>query len=154
AAGLTACATETKEEVVTVRRLVAIAVIFVGASIAWSVLGSSVMVRTGQNDSQLGREVQLLWGGQHRQIAPDAWIQRPVVETEIRETKDEKGKVSRREVKNPAIHEIPAALESTRAAVDLDLEHRQKGLLWYATYSVAFRSTYAFRNPDNEPRQL
>jgi hypothetical protein len=139
---------------VTVRRLVAIAVIFVGASVAWSVLGSSLMVRTGENDSQLGREVQLLWGGQHRQVAPDAWIRRPVVETEVVETKDEKGHVSRREVKKPATHSIPAALESTRAFVDLNLAHRQKGLLWYATYTVAFKGTYTFRNPDSEPREL
>jgi hypothetical protein len=139
---------------VTVRRLVAIAFIFVGASIGWSVLGSSLIARTGQFDSQLGREVQLLWGGQHRQVAPDAWILRPVVETETVETKDEKGRVVRREVKKPALHSIPAALESTRADVDLDLAHRQKGLLWYATYTVAFKSTYTFRNPDNEPREL
>jgi inner membrane protein CreD len=139
---------------VTVRRLVAIAFIFVGASIAWSVLGSSLIARTGQFDSQLGREVQLLWGGQHRQVAPDAWILRPVVETETVETKDEKGRVVRREVKKPSLHSIPAALESTRADVDLDLAHRQKGLLWYATYTVAFKSTYTFRNPDTEPREL
>lgn len=138
----------------TVRRLVAVALIFVGTSIAWSVLGSSLLARTGQFDSQLEHEVQLLWGGQHRQVAPDAWILRPVVETETVESKDEKGTVVRREVQKPALRSIPAALESTRAAVDLDLEHRQKGLLWYATYTVAFQATYTFRNPDNEPRQL
>jgi hypothetical protein len=133
---------------------VAIALIFIGASIAWSVLGSSLMVRTGENDSQLGREVQLLWGGQHRQVAPDAWIQRPVVETETVETKDENGRIARREVKKPALRSVPAPLESTRADVDLDLAHRQKGLLWYATYTVAFKSSYTFRNPDSEPREL
>jgi inner membrane protein involved in colicin E2 resistance len=139
---------------VTVRRLVAIAVIFVGASIAWGVLGSSLIARTGQFDDRLGREVQLLWGGQHRQVAPDAWIQRPVVETEVVETKDENGRAVQREVKKPRLRSVPVALQSTRAAVNLDLEHRQKGLLWYATYTVSFKSTYTFRNPDNEPREL
>jgi inner membrane protein involved in colicin E2 resistance len=133
---------------------VGVALIFVGTSIAWSVLGSSLIARTGQFDGQLGHEVQLLWGGQHRQVAPEAWIVRPVVETETVETKDEKGSVVRREVKKPRLQSIPVALESTRADVDLDLEHRQKGLLWYATYSVAFKGTYTFRNPDSEPRQL
>src|SRR5262249_44255859 len=121
-----------KEAFVTVRRLVAVALIFVGTSIGWSVLGSSLIARTGQFDGQLGHEVQLLWGGQHRQVAPEAWIVRPVVNTETVETKDEKGGVVRREVKKPALQSIPVALESTRAVVDLDLEHRQKGLLWYA----------------------
>ena len=138
----------------TVRRLAAIALIFVGASVAWSVLGSSLLARTGQFDERLGREVQLLWGGQHRQVAPDAWILRPVVETEIVETKDESGRIARREVKKPAFHTIPSTLESTRASADLDLAHRQKGLLWYATYAVTFKGAYAFRNPDNQPREL
>ncbi len=121
----------------TVRRLAAIGFIFIGASVAWTLLGSSLIDRTGQFDSQLGHEVQWLWGGQHRQVAPDAWIQRPVSFNG-----------------SPSSNSVPAALESTRATVDLDLEHRRKGLLWYATYTVAFKSTYTFRNPDDEPREL
>lgn len=138
----------------TVRRLAAIAVIFFGTSIAWSVLGASLIERTGQFDGRLKQEVELLWGGQHRQVAPNASIQRPVVETQIVEKKDENGRMVRNELKVPALRTIPAALESTHATVDLDLEHRQKGLLWYATYTVTFRSTYTFRNPDNELREL
>lgn len=66
----------------TFRRLAAIALIFLGASLAWTVLGSSLLARTGQYDGRLQREVQLLWGGPHRQVAPAAWIQRPGIETE------------------------------------------------------------------------
>ena len=159
-AGLQACladlkvCTTSKEDIVTVRRLVAIAVIFVGTSVAWSVLGSSLIARSGQFDDRLGREVQLLWGGQHRQVAPDAWILRPAVESETVETKDEKGRIARREVKKRVLRSVSSTLESTRASVDLDLAHRQKGLLWYATYTVMFKSAYTFRNPDNEPREL
>jgi hypothetical protein len=44
-------------------------------------------------------------------------------------------------------------LEQSRVDVALDLEHRQKGLLWYSTYKVAFTGDYAFRNPaDREQR--
>ena len=49
---------------------------------------------------------------------------------------------------------VPVTLESTCATVDLDLEHRRKGLLWYATYSVAFKGAFTFRNPDAEAREL
>jgi hypothetical protein len=49
---------------------------------------------------------------------------------------------------------IPVELQSTRAAVDLDLEHRKKGLLWYATYTVAFKGTYRFRNTDPQARDF
>ena len=38
--------------------------------------------------------------------------------------------------------------------MDIQLEHRQKGLLWYATYDVRFLATYRFRNPDGEPRPM
>jgi inner membrane protein involved in colicin E2 resistance len=37
-------------------------------------------------------------------------------------------------------------LETSRVNVDLDLEHRQKGLLWYSTYKVRFNGVYGFRN--------
>lgn len=138
----------------TFRRLAAIALIFLGTSVAWTVLGSSLIARTGQFDGRLGREVQLLWGAPHRQVAPDAWILRPGVDTEIVETKDQDGRVLRRQVSKPVFRSVPAALESTRASVDIDLEHRQKGLLWYATYTVTFKATYRFRNPDQEGREL
>jgi len=43
-------------------------------------------------------------------------------------------------------HTNPLPLESSSVDVNLDLEHRQKGLLWYSTYKVAFAGTYLFRN--------
>ena len=53
----------------TVRRLVAIAFILIGTSLAWTVLGSSLLARTGQFDGRLEPEVQLVWGGPHRTAA-------------------------------------------------------------------------------------
>src|SRR6185436_9785761 len=32
----------------------------------------------------------------------------------------------------------------------LNLEHRQKGLLWYSTYKVTFAGIYAFHNPSDK----
>ena len=49
---------------------------------------------------------------------------------------------------------VPVGMDSTRATADLDLEHRRKGLLWYATYTVAFKGTYTFRNPDAVERVM
>ena len=42
--------------------------------------------------------------------------------------------------------ELP--LEATEAKVALNLEPRQKGLLWYSTYTVRFGGTYTFTNND------
>ena len=138
----------------TVRRLVAIAFILIGTSLAWTVLGSSLLARTGQFDGRLEPEVQLLWGGPHRQAAPTAWILRPGTDTETVETKESDGRVVRREITKPVLRNIPVALDQTRAEVTLDLEHRRKGLLWYPTYTVDFKATYKFTNPDGEGRAL
>jgi len=138
----------------TVRRLAAIALIFLGTSVAWTVLGASLINRSGEFDDRLRREVQLLWGAPHRQIAPNAWILRPGVETEVEETKDPEGRVIRREVSKTVLKPVAATLESTRATVDLDLEHRRKGLLWYATYTVRFKGAFTFRNPDAQAREI
>jgi hypothetical protein len=139
---------------VTFRKLLAVALIFLGASAAWTILGSSVLERTGQFDDRLEREVQLLWGGPHRQTAPDAWIERPGTETEIEETKAPDGRVTQRQVSKAVVQRVAVSANSTRATADLDLEHRRKGLLWYATYTVAFKGTYTFRNPDSAERLM
>ena len=138
----------------TFRRLAAIALVFVGSSIAWAVLGSSILVRTGEFDGRIEQEVHLLWGRPQHQVGPNAWVVRPGFETEVTETKGADGRVVRQEVTKPMRRTSPLALESTRATVDLNLEHRRKGLLWYATYSVAFAGTYVFRNPDQETREI
>jgi len=46
--------------------------------------------------------------------------------------------------RKPVCQYLP--LESSRIDVDLKLDHRQKGLLWYSTYTVDFAATYTFRN--------
>lgn len=138
----------------TFRQLAAIIFIFLGASLAWSALGSSLVARTGEFDQRLEHEVQLLWGAPQRQVAPNAWITRPGLDTEVVDTREQDGRVVRKEVSKPVLRSVPVALESTRATVDLDLEHRQKGLLWYATYTVTFKATYRFVNPDGEPREF
>ena len=137
----------------TIRRLIAIAFIFAGCAAAWFVLGSSLVVRTGQYDGQLSSEVALLWGGPHVQRAPEAAVARSYETTEtVLETSD--GKTVARE-KRVSHTDWPAArLVSTNADVVLDLEHRQKGLLWYDTFEVAFTGTYVFENPDSVERRM
>jgi inner membrane protein involved in colicin E2 resistance len=138
---------------VTVRRLLAIAVIFAACTVAWFVLGSSVVNRTGQFDSQLAQEVALLWGGAHVQRAPEAFVARSRQATEtVTETKGQQ--LVTREVTKTVVDWPVALLVSTNADVALDLEHRQKGLLWYDTFDVLFRGTYVFENPDHVERQM
>jgi len=68
----------------TTPRLLAIGFIFLCTAVAWSILGSTVVGRTGQMDGRLSQEVARLWGGQHVQVAPQASVRRPrEVEEEI-----------------------------------------------------------------------
>ena len=137
----------------TVRRLIAIAFIFAGCTVAWFALGSSVVMRTGQYDGQLSREVMLLWGGAHTQRAPEAAIARPRQARDI-VTETKGGQVVTREVTKTVTDWSAAQLVSTNADVALDLEHRQKGLLWYDTFEVTFRGMYVFENPDEVERRM
>ena len=102
----------------TFRRLAAIALIFLGTSLAWTVLGSSLVARSGEFDGRLEREVQLLWGRPHRQIAPNAWILRPSIETVVEETKDQQGRTLRKQVSK-------TVLQAGARAARIDARHRR-----------------------------
>jgi len=45
-------------------------------------------------------------------------------------------------------------LDSSHINVDLNLDHRQKGLLWYSTYKVALDGVYSFRNPSDKDQNV
>jgi inner membrane protein involved in colicin E2 resistance len=135
-------------------RLLAIGLIYVCTAIAWSTLGASVVSRTGESDARLSQEVAQLWGGRHHQIAPQVRVLRPRLATETIQETDKDGKLIRREVTRAVQDAIPVPLASSRVEVALQLEHRQKGLLWYDTYNVGFSGRYRVRNPDDQPRTV
>ncbi len=112
----------------SVGRLIAIVFIFIGATIAWMILGTSIVVRSDYGDTSLVHQVQTLWGSPHTQSAPTVtWTK----------SKD---------------HVQTLELDSSNVNVDLKLQHRRKGLYWYATYEVAFDGTYAFTNTLDEDK--
>lgn len=138
----------------TPARLVAVGFIFLCTAISWSALGGSIVHRTGESDAKLAREVAQLWGGRHEQAAPEAVLERPRAVMEQIEEKDDKGRVVRRSVTKTVVEAIPLPLLASRVAVDLHLDPRQKGLLWYDTYGVGFRGRYRVRNPDPVERRI
>jgi inner membrane protein involved in colicin E2 resistance len=137
---------------VTPSRLFAIGFIYACVAVAWMVLGGSVLQRTGEFDGRLAREVAQLWGGQHDQHAPTATLSRPRVVTEDREEKDADGKPVKRRYTHTEYDAIPLPLDRSRVTVDMTLDQRRKGLLWYNTYGVALAGRYTIRNPDDETR--
>jgi inner membrane protein involved in colicin E2 resistance len=135
-------------------RLLGIGLIYLCTAIAWSTLGASVVSRTGESDKRLSQEVAQLWGGRHNQVAPQVRVVRPRQATETVQETDSQGRPVRREVTRTVEDHVPVPLRSSRVEVGLQLQHRQKGLLWYDTYTVAFSGRYRLRNPDDHPREV
>jgi hypothetical protein len=138
----------------TTARLAAIGFIFLCTAMAWSILGTTVVERTGERDGRLSQEVAQLWGGHHVQVAPQACVRRPREITEEVKEQDARGGAAIRTVKRTVIEDVPFPAASSRVHVDLGLDHRRKGLLWYSTYTVAFQADYRFVSPDAVEREV
>jgi inner membrane protein involved in colicin E2 resistance len=123
------------------KRIVAIAFIFLCASAAWMVLGATVFSRTYDSDQVLEGQVTSLWGAPQSQSPPAATSEHTVPKT----TETLENGVKKVLTEQVSVTET-LPLESSRVDVSLGLEHRQKGLLWYSTYKVGFDGTYVFRN--------
>jgi hypothetical protein len=128
--------------------------IYCCTAVAWSTLGASVVARTGASDERLAKQVAQLWGGRHCQTAPDAWFERERAVTERVQERDAQGREVLRDVTKTVVDRIPLPLTRSRIDVGLDLDQRQKGLLWYDTYGVAFRAEYQLRNESGTPRAV
>jgi hypothetical protein len=107
------------------KHVAALAVIFLGASLAWFVLGGTLVQRTDASDS--GQQAQLSgqWGTPQVQNAPEVFA--------------DLGPRKR----------VTVPIRSSTIDVGLNLEQRRKGLLWYNLYDVQFNARYAIRNDTN-----
>jgi len=132
-----------------VRRIVAIASIFILTSIAWAILGTTIFTRTYSSDATAQGRVESTWGAPHIQAPPAATFAQLVPKTV--ESVENGKKTTRTE--QVEVREI-LPLESSRVDVALDLEHRQKGLLWFSTYKVAFAGDYTFLNKSDKQQQV
>jgi len=132
----------------TAKRIAAIFVIFAGATCAWMVLGATIFSRTTDFSESLSSKVASNWGSAQTQSPAAASWTRETRRPE--ETEDEDGKKHIKTVTSLETVQLP--LNSTRAKANLQLEYRQKGLLWYSTYKVDFNAEYAFTN--STPNEL
>ncbi len=138
----------------TAARLLAIGFIFCCTAVAWFILGTSVVQRTGESDERLAQEVAKLWGGHHDQQAPRASVERPKEVKESVQEKDAAGKIVTRTVTKTVTEQTALPLDSSRVTVALQLDQRRKGLLWYDTYGVVFTARYRLHNPDDVARPV
>lgn len=97
----------------------ALAGLFIGASIAWLILGQTLVQRTLDSDTEQRARLSGQWGTSQMQEAPKvtAYGTRAAI-----------------------------PMKSSRISVAIALEQRRKGLLWYNLYDVNFTGRYAVRN--------
>ena len=131
------------------RKIIAIVFIFICTSVAWAVLGATIFSRTYDSGEVSSRQVSSTWGAPQNQGPPTACFI-----TQITKQADavENGKIIQKTWIEDQTNQIP--LESSKVKVDLDLEHRQKGLLWYSTYKVGFNAVYTFRNISDKEQNV
>lgn len=131
------------------KKVLAIALIFICTSIAWMILGGTLFARTYVADSSLKHRVQRIWGDPQVQTAPTISYTTERLRAEKTQVD---GKTVAKTVKHLDTHCLP--LVGSDIKVGLRLDHRQKGLLWYATYAVKFSGAYQFHNNTGQDRLL
>jgi hypothetical protein len=106
-------------------RLCAIALIIVCTAVAWFILGGAIAFRTSSSEGTLSAAVARNWGPELRQEQPALFYEAPTSSRARREMQP----------------------ESSEIHVQLVFEPKQKGLMWYRTYTADFEATYMVRNP-------
>jgi inner membrane protein involved in colicin E2 resistance len=130
-------------------RIFAIVFILGSASVAWVVLGATIDHRTNSSDDKLRPGVSSIWGSPQEQGPPSAsYVE--IVPTTVESVTDGHKTTKIEERRDTIV--LP--IESSRIQVDLSLEHRQRGLLWYSTYVVDFAGVYTIHNSTATPRQI
>jgi inner membrane protein involved in colicin E2 resistance len=124
------------------KRILAIAVIFLGTTAAWCILGSALFLRTESTTSSLSGRVASTWGDTQEQTQPD--IHYLIERTETVTSEENGKKITRQENR---VTPQPVAVDSSKIQADFHVDYRQKGLLWFSTYQVAFQGEHAFHNP-------
>ena len=132
-----------------IKRIAAIIFIFLCTAFAWAILGATIFQRTYDSGSSSDSRVASTWGSPQNQSPPVASFDEQVPN---KEEKTENGKKIVTVMQETVTRWLP--LESSHIDVNLNLEHRQKGLLWYSTYKVAFGGAYVFRNPSDRDQNV
>ena len=132
-----------------IKRIAAITFIFLCTALGWAILGATIFQRTYSSDTSSESRVASTWGAPQNQSPPTASFEELVPK---KETSTENGKKIEIVTQEKVIRPLP--LESSHLKIDLNLEHRQKGLLWYSTYKVGFDGSYVFRNSSEKDQTV
>lgn len=130
------------------KKILAIMLIYMVTSGAWMVLGGVTMERTSSARRTMEGQVAELWGASHKQSAPEVFYmdESVLVPQQSSPTAKEPAKVEPQR-----IDLVPQASD---IKVDLHLDQRKKGLLWFSTYTVGFDGLYTIANTTGQARDI
>lgn len=120
------------------KRIGAILLIYLFTTVAWVILGGTILSRTDSSRSGLNNKVASNWGTEQTQYPPGAKYTTIAIDQVV--GVDGRTRAVERKV------DVPLDLRSSDIQVALNLDYRQKGLLWYSTYKVNFVGTYTYLN--------
>ncbi len=135
-------------------RLVGIIAVFMLAAIGWLVLGGVTSSRTSDQRGALDGRVADLWGSPQTQSAPVFELHWTEQETKTEQITDANGHTTTKKTVDVVQRAEAVDPAKSRIAVDLHLDQRRKGLLWFPLYDVAFRGAWEYHHTQSEPRDL
>ena len=120
----------------SVKKLIAIAVIFILTFVAWMILGVSNLTRTDKSFQKLRSEVISLYGDALVINAPDCY-------SKIKKYKEEI--IDGKKIKHEYFETENFELSKSEIKININLDQRKKGHLWFPTFKANFNGSYEFR---------
>ena len=138
-------------------RIAAIGFVYLIATLGWVALGTTIAYRTDNQDASLKSEVGQLWGTPLVQQSPEASL---LIERAVENKAQAQGAQVPQTTQNKSAAQAPPAdkygvpIVENDIRVGLELDQRQKGLLWYSTYRVRFTANYTFENVQDKSGEM
>jgi hypothetical protein len=120
----------------TVKKLIGLVMIFIVMSIAWMILGVSNLTRTNDAFSSLRTKITNMYGDELQIASPQCYIDHI-------EPRGSTYKAQRE-------YKIEVPLTHSEVALDVQLEQRKKGNLWFPTYTARYHGSYDFALRDDQ----
>lgn len=127
------------------KHLIGIGVVWLGCAFCWMILGTSLTVRTNESWSSNSHELEGLWGPEAVQRFPTAQRRDETVPS-VNTSEHAQGRYPWVQSETSVPQSDLIRLVETRVSVELDLQHRQKGLQWFPAYELSFLGDYEWHH--------
>ena len=131
----------------SLQKIAALIVIFVGASIAWMILGSANLIRTDESSSSLKSTMHDMYGDELTIAAPTLFKRMPKLDGDVilkNNNDDEDDEDVETVINTNNLLEEYSDLKTSDIKIDVKLDRRKKGYLWFPTFKAHFSAKYTF----------